>query len=136
MTEFRQVTGDFSVSPQISVEDVASAAEQGFALVINNRPDGETPGQPAGASIEAAAARAGLAYRHIAVVGRPLPGQVAAMREAIDSDGGRTLAFCRSGTRSITIWALAQFAGGYASAPELVRVARAAGYDLSGLLFL
>ena len=69
MSEFRRVTGQLSVSPQISVADVADAKAQGFAAIINNRPDGEAPDQPAGAEIEAAARQAGLAYAYIPVVG-------------------------------------------------------------------
>ncbi|HMP62519.1 MAG TPA: sulfur transferase domain-containing protein, partial [Phenylobacterium sp.] len=60
MPPFRRVTDEFSVSPQITVEDVAAAADQGFVLIINNRPDGEDPAQAAGAEIEAAARAHGL----------------------------------------------------------------------------
>ncbi|WP_309605754.1 beta-lactamase hydrolase domain-containing protein, partial [Phenylobacterium sp.] len=51
MSDFRRVTEDLSVAPQIGVADVAEAARQGFSLIINNRPDGEEPGQPTGAEI-------------------------------------------------------------------------------------
>ena len=61
MTEFRTVTDRFSVSPQISLDDVAAAAAQGFTVIINNRPDGEAPGQPTIAEMEAAVHAAGLA---------------------------------------------------------------------------
>jgi uncharacterized protein (TIGR01244 family) len=60
MADFRRVTEDLSVAPQISVEDVAEAARLGFRLIVNNRPDGEQPGQPTSAEIEAAAKAAGL----------------------------------------------------------------------------
>jgi uncharacterized protein (TIGR01244 family) len=46
MTDFIRVTDNFYVSPQIGIEDVARAAREGFTLLINNRPDGEAPGQP------------------------------------------------------------------------------------------
>ena len=55
MTDFRKVTDEFSVAPQIRSEDAAEAARQGFVLLINNRPDAEEPGQPSGAQMEAAA---------------------------------------------------------------------------------
>ena len=76
MTQFRRVTDQLSVSPQISVDDVQAAADQGFRLIINNRPDGEEAGQPAGREIEAAATAAGLAYVHIPVMGGPSVGVV------------------------------------------------------------
>ncbi len=134
MSDIRAVTDRFAVSPQISVEDVASAADEGFASIINNRPDGETPDQPNSAAIEAAARAAGLAYVHIPVVGRPGPAEVAAMSQALDRGAGKVLAFCRSGTRSIMTWALSRAAAGEFSRDELVRIGAAAGYDLSPIL--
>lgn len=102
-------------------------------MIVNNRPDGEEPGQPPGAEIEAAARAAGLAYRHIPVhpggLSRDL---VQAMTEAIDEADGTVLAFCRSGTRSTYLWALARSQQG-APGDELIEKAGAAGYDLSPL---
>ena len=134
MSDFRTVTDDFAVSPQIAVEDVAAAAAQGFKLIINNRPDGEQPGQPGSAEIEAAAKAQGLAYVYIPVVGRPTAEQAKATRDAAASAGGKALAFCRSGTRSITAWSMGQAAAGDRPADQLVELGSGAGYDLSGVL--
>jgi uncharacterized protein (TIGR01244 family) len=130
MSEFRKVTDIFAVSPQISAADIATAAADGVSLVINNRPDGESPDQPPGAAIEAAARQAGLDYIHIPVVGRPGPAQVEAMRTAISAASGKVLAYCRSGTRSITVWAM----GAEQPREAVLSLARDAGYDLSGML--
>ncbi len=130
MTDFRTVNDQFAVSRQIAVGDVARAAAQGFTLVINNRPDGEDPGQPSGALIEAAAREAGLDYRHIPVVGGPTPDQVARMHAAIDGASGKVLAYCRSGTRSITTWAL----GAGLPREAVLSLAAGAGYDLAPVL--
>ena len=134
MTQFRRVTDQVSVSPQISVDDVQAAADQGFRLIINNRPDGEEPGQPAGREIEAAATAAGLAYVHIPVQGGPSRQQVDTQREVIAQADGPTLAFCRSGTRSIVTWSLGELLSGDRSRDELVELGRGAGYDLGGML--
>src|SRR2546427_2211745 len=91
MTEFRHVNDSFSVAWQIAPDDVRAAADQGFKLVINNRPDGEAPGQPSSDEIEAAARAAGLDYVHIPVVGRPSPDAVRAEYEALSSAGGPAL---------------------------------------------
>ena len=98
--------------------------------MINNRPDGEEPGQPAGADIEAAARKAGLAYRAIPVAGG-FPGpQVAAMGEAIEAATGPVFAFCRTGTRSTLLWSLAQASKG--GDPDAIAAAAAqAGYDIA-----
>ena len=134
MPEFRRVTDGLSVAPQISVADVAEAARQGFKLIINNRPDGEAPGQPAGAEIEAAARAAGLAYAYNPVSGMPTPDTAAAQQALVAGAGGPVLAFCRSGTRSIVTWSLGAAAAGAHSPAELAELAQAAGYDVSGVL--
>jgi uncharacterized protein (TIGR01244 family) len=134
MTEFRKVTDDFSVAPQIAIGDLARAAEAGFALVINNRPDGEAPDQPTGAEIESAARAAGLDYAFIPVRGAPTPEQVAAERAVLATARGPVLAFCRSGTRSITTWSLGEAGAGARSRAELVKLGAAAGYDLANAL--
>ena len=134
MADLRKVTDDFTVAPQISPADLAEAARLGFTLVINNRPDGEAPGQPTSAEMEAAARAAGLDYAHIPVSGGPGPAQVAAVAEAVAGAQGPVLAFCRSGTRSIVTWSLGQAARGARPRDELVRLGASAGYDLSGVL--
>jgi uncharacterized protein (TIGR01244 family) len=132
MSEFRKVTDGFSVSPQIEVEDIARAKAQGFTLIINNRPDGESPGQPSAEAIGEAAREAGLAYVFAPVVGRPSPDAVDAVRRAIDGAPGPVLAFCRSGTRSICAWAMGQ--EGRIDRDELISLGHAAGYDLGAVL--
>jgi uncharacterized protein (TIGR01244 family) len=134
MSDFRRVTEDFTTAPQISVADVAEAAAQGFTAIICNRPDGEDPGQPAAAEIAAAAQAAGMTYTHIPVRGAPGPAEVEAMRQAVDAAAGPVLAYCRSGTRSITTWAIGQAMSGARTRGELVALGRQAGYDLSGAL--
>lgn len=130
--DIRRVTDGFSVSPQIAPGDLATLRDQGFALVVNNRPDGEEPGQPAGAEIEAAALNAGLAYCAIPVAGGFAESQVAEMAEAIAGASGPVFAFCRSGTRSTLLWALAQASQGY-DPDTIAEDAAAAGYDIASV---
>jgi len=133
MSQFRKVTDAFSVSPQITPEQASAAAASGVALIINNRPDGEAPDQPSSAEIGAAARAAGAQYLEIPVTGRPTPEQARAQAEAVAAAAGPVLAFCRSGTRSITAWAMGEAARGRDRA-ELARLAAGAGYDLAPVL--
>lgn len=129
MSDFRRVTDDLSVAPQISVVDVAEAARQGFKTIVNNRPDGEDPGQPDEADIKAAAAAAGLAFISLPVRGGPTPDQVAQTAEWFETADKPVLAYCRSGTRSTLLWALAEASRG-TSPHSLAAAAAQAGYDL------
>jgi len=131
MADIRPVTTDFAVAPQLDPADMGEAATKGFALIINNRPDDEVPGQPTNAEMQAAAEAAGLHYVHIPIVGRPNEGQVKAVAEAIAGAHGPVLAFCRSGTRSIVTWSLGQTER---SRDELIRLGADAGYDLSTVI--
>ena len=133
MSEFRRVTDQFSVAPQLRLDDLARAAQQGFVLVINNRPDGEAPDQPSSVEVAEAAEAAGMAYAYVPVVGGPTRAQAEAVREAIIEANGPVLAFCRSGTRSINTWALGEALAG-APPAELVAAGAQAGYDLRALL--
>src|SRR3954454_3751733 len=128
---FRKLDDAVSVAGQISVDDVAEAARQGFVAIVNNRPDDEQPGQPSGAEIEAAAKANGLSYRAIPITHAGFStNQVDAMAEALSAAQGPLLAFCRSGTRSTLVWALARGRMGDDPA-ELSDKAEAAGYDLT-----
>lgn len=113
---------------------MALARADGFKLIVNNRPDGEEAGQPTSAEFAAAAQAAGLTYVHVPVSGRPTPQQIKAENAAIAAVDGPTLAFCRSGSRSIITWACCQLASGAASRSKLVSQAATAGYDLSAVL--
>jgi uncharacterized protein (TIGR01244 family) len=143
MSDFRRVTDDLSVAPQISVADVAEAARRGFRTIVNNRrfrtivnnrPDDEDPGQPDEAEIAAAARAAGLAFISLPVRGGPTPDQVARTAEWFAAAEKPVLAYCRSGTRCIVTWSLSQAATGARSRDELIALGADAGYDLTSVL--
>lgn len=130
--DLRRINEHVSVSPQITAEDVPAIKAAGFATIINNRPDGEAPGQPSGDEIRAAAEAAGLVYRFIPL-GRDgiSSALVDATRAALDESAGPVLCYCRSGTRSTTLWALSQ--AGRMPAEAIITSAAQAGYDVSHL---
>lgn len=124
------------VCGQVASEEVAELARQGVTMIVNNRPDGEDPDQPAAADIEAAAQAAGIAYRFVPVQRGIGPSEVDGMREAIEASGdGTLLAYCRSGTRSALTWALAKRAEGVPASEVAQRVSEA-GFDPSPIAHL
>jgi uncharacterized protein (TIGR01244 family) len=130
---FRKLTDQMFASPQISVEEVLAARDEGITLIVNNRPEEESDDQTAGAEIEAAAAANGLRYVAIPVTHSGFSEwQVKAMADALQGAGGPVLAYCRSGTRSTLLWALAQASLG--EDPEtLAAQAATAGYDIGSV---
>lgn len=134
MSDFRRLDDRISVAPQLSIANVAAAKAAGFAVVINNRPDGEEPSAPQGGEIAEACAAAGLAYHAIPV------GHAGFSREQVDATArllaeadGPVLAYCRSGTRSCFLWALASAQAGD-DLQQIAAKANAAGYDVSPVL--
>ena len=129
----KQIDDRTWVSGQIAPEQVAALASEGFTTIVNNRPDGEEPGQPTGAEIEAAARAACIDYQHVPMASVLSESQVTAMSTALQASNGKALAFCRSGTRSTYLWALARRSAGDET-QEIARKAAAAGYDLTPIL--
>ncbi|MEQ1929189.1 MAG: TIGR01244 family sulfur transferase [Parvularculaceae bacterium] len=122
----------FFVSPQIAPADVAAAKARGVTLIVNNRPEGEEPGQPKGADIAEAASRAGLAYVAIPVGPTGVSeAHLDALDEALKANQGAVLAFCKSGTRSTIVRAFAQARAGR-SPRQLIEEAAAAGFNITG----
>ncbi|MCU6453365.1 TIGR01244 family phosphatase [Sphingomonas sp. A2-49] len=95
---FNTLDANLSASPQLTPDDVDAAAAQGFRTIIDLRPDGEEPGQPAAAIIKAAAREHGLAFVHIPVAsGQVSDTQVDAMTRALGEQPGPALGYCRTG---------------------------------------
>ena len=127
----RKVTDELAVSPQIGAGDVEAIKAAGFRSILCNRPDGEEPGQPDYAAIAAAAAKLGLEIRHQPVTSGGLRDEdVDAFAALMEDLPGPVFAYCRSGTRCIMLWALAE--SRKRPMPEVLEIAREAGYDLGG----
>ncbi len=108
--EYRQISDDYSVSGQITADDVATIKAAGFKGVICNRPDNEQPGQPSAAEIREVVEAAGLGFRHVPMLsGQPVtPQDAEAMAKALNELDGPIFAYCRSGARSTNLFLAAQ----------------------------
>ena len=127
----KAITEGFSVAEQLSVADVEALAAQGVKSLICNRPDGEGEDQPSYAHIEAAAQEQGMLVRHIPVVSGQIADQdVKQFTEAMAGLPRPIVAYCRTGTRSINLWALGQGSKGRSTA-EIMAIGKQAGYDLT-----
>lgn len=125
----RQLDDRTLVSGQIAPDEVAGLAAHGVTVIVNNRPDGEEPGQPLAADIEAAADQAGIPYHFVPIIRGIGPADVDEMQKALSEAGeGKMLAFCRSGKRSALVCALAHREAG-ASAEQVSDQLAQAGFD-------
>ena len=127
--DYKKVTDQFAVAPQISMEDVATIKALGYVAIINNRPDGEVPGQPLIQDIKAQALTQGMQFIDLPIVSGSLPMEaIEQTKTTLAQIDGPVFAYCRTGTRSITLWALSQI--GTMDGEEISTCVKNAGYDL------
>ena len=130
--DIRSLTDSYAVSPQISPGDLAAIKAAGFTTVIDNRPDGEIPGELHAAAMQTAAKALGLTFVINPVISGALTlDNVLAQKAALESAGGPVLAYCASGNRSSVVWALAH--AGKRPTDELIAIPARFGYQLEGL---
>jgi uncharacterized protein (TIGR01244 family) len=128
-----EIAPGLTVAGQPTSQDIAGFGPAGFALLINNRPDGEEAGQPGSEAERAAAEGAGLAYRHLPVTGATITrAEVEAFRAAVEGAAGPVIAHCRSGTRSLTLWVLGEVLAGHMRREDVLAYGAARGFDLTG----
>lgn len=130
--DIRQITPRYSVTPQISVEDLPAIKAAGFTRVICNRPDEENPPSHQAAAIAAAAKEQGLDFAVLPLTHQTMtPDNIAKQADLAETAGGPVLAYCASGTRSTVAWALGQ--AGKMSADDILTTTAKAGYMLNQL---
>lgn len=131
--EFKKINDDITVSPQVQPADMAEVAAQGFRSVICNRPDGEGADQPTFEEVEAAAKAAGLETLYLPIVSGKVTDEVAAeFGKAMKHLPGPVFAYCRTGTRSATLWSLSQAKA--MPTADILAATKAAGYDMAGVV--
>lgn len=129
-----RINDQLSVAGQITQDDVAALAKQGFATIINNRPDNEEPGQPPAAAAQAEAAKQGLQYIYQPVNTAAInKADVTAFHQALSRAQAPVLAHCRSGTRCYLLWGLSKVLFENESPLAIVADAAHRGYDLRSL---
>jgi uncharacterized protein (TIGR01244 family) len=122
-----------SVAGALDRTDIEALAKAGVRTIVNNRPDGEDPGQLPAAEAKRLAEAQGLAYHHIPITAASLTrADVDAFAATVRKAEAPVVAHCRSGTRSTLLWALMRLQDG---ADPLALIAEAArrGIDIAGL---
>ncbi|WP_417245577.1 TIGR01244 family sulfur transferase [Celeribacter sp.] len=130
--DIKKITDGLSVSGQVQLDDMEKLKRRGFRAVVCNRPDGEAPDQPTHEEIAKAAQAAGLEFLYLPVT----PGMVTeetaeAFRTALTELPGPVFGYCRTGTRTTTLWSLAMAKD--KSVVDILAATKAAGYDMTGV---
>ncbi len=133
MVDIRDLDDGIAAADQLVESDFAEIAARGFKTIINNRPDGEAPGQLTAAAAAALAEKHGLAYRYLPMTVATLtPETVQTFRQYLEEETGPLLVHCRTGTRSTVLWAMAEAGRGRLTVEDVVTKAADAGYDVTG----
>tara|TARA_Y100001968_G_scaffold255082_1_gene241120 strand:- start:617 stop:1036 length:420 start_codon:yes stop_codon:yes gene_type:complete len=125
----KEVTKHYFVSSQIVPSDIELLKEQGFESIVCNRPDGEEPNQPDFKSIEEECSKLGIKFYNYPLSPGDLNLERVLETKAIIEEDKKTLAYCRTGTRCITLWACAEVAN--KEVKEILKISENAGYDLN-----
>ncbi|MCV6592840.1 MAG: bifunctional protein tyrosine phosphatase family protein/NAD(P)/FAD-dependent oxidoreductase [Silicimonas sp.] len=131
--EIKKISPKISVSPQIAPDDLAAIKAEGFRAVICNRPDGEGADQPSFEEIENAARAEGLETHYVPVQsGMVTDDNVAEFSKALEALPRPLLAYCRTGTRSATLWSFHEASKDRPIA-DILTATQSAGYDMTGV---
>tara|TARA_R110002126_G_scaffold70082_3_gene176652 strand:+ start:1881 stop:3554 length:1674 start_codon:yes stop_codon:yes gene_type:complete len=131
--DIKSLTAELSVSKQILPEDMQAIKNAGFRAIICNRPDGEGADQPTFEEISKAAQTAGLEAAYLPIVsGKVTDEDAVAFDKTLAQLPGPVLAYCRTGTRSATLWSLGQ--ANQRSLADILAATKAAGYDMGGVV--
>jgi sulfide:quinone oxidoreductase len=130
--KIKKISDQLSVADQITKNNVSDISKAGFKSIICNRPDGEVPGQPTFKDIEQAAIKANLPIRFLpAVSGAVTPELGQEFGKILEELPKPALAYCRSGLRCTTLWALSN--AKKIDRTTIVETAAQAGYDISAI---
>lgn len=131
--DLKKISDALSVSGQIQADDVATLARRGFRAIVCNRPDGEAADQPPHEDIEKAAKAAGLAFLYLPVTPGIVTEETAQeFKQALTELPGPVFGYCRTGTRTTTLWSLAM--ASEKTVVDILAATKAAGYDMGGVV--
>ncbi|AJD41855.1 TIGR01244 family phosphatase [Rhizobium sp. SEMIA 4085] len=103
--DIRQIDDEYSVSGQITLEDLDQIKAMGFKSIVCHRPDQESPDQTPFSVIEVRAKELGLDIAHVPVGSMGVTEEaVQGMVDALDEFPRPMLGYCRSGARSTAIY--------------------------------
>ena len=127
----KKVSENFYVSPQIEPSKINGLSKDEFDIVVCNRPDDEEPNQPSKIEISNECQEKSLEFIDLEMVPGDINFETINRTKEILDTNKKVFAYCRTGTRSITLWA---FASCYTKeVVDIISEANNAGYELAHL---
>jgi sulfide:quinone oxidoreductase len=121
------------VGPQISIADIESLKRLGIRIIVVARPEGEAGDQPEISAIREAANTFGITVHQIPVIPGNITDDDVRAFGAVTADVSHPVfAYCRSGMRASSLWALNAAARGR-SLEDILRATSNANHDLTAL---
>ena len=107
--DITQLAPNLFVGAQITEDDLAALASEGYTDVVCNRPDAEHPGSARSSKMAGIAKSLGLAFHyHPITPGEPFADEAEQLARVVEQPNAKVFAYCRSGMRATNAWSLAQ----------------------------
>ena len=130
--DIRSLAPGLSVTGQLHPDDVVTLKNAGYRAIICNRPDGEGSDQALFADIERAAQQHGMQAHYLpADTSKVSDEQAELFGKLLETLPKPIVAYCRSGMRSTTLWALSQARA--QPLEQIVDAAKKAGFDMASV---
>ena len=127
----KRIYKNFYAAHQIQAKDIAQIKQEKFEYVLCNRPDNEVQDQPSAEVIKSECLANGIEFLHLPISPGDFNLEVIMETEKVLKTAKKTLAYCRTGTRSTMLWAFAKTKD--LEVDEVLKITDHSGYNFQHL---
>ena len=127
----KRIYENFYAANQIQAKDIAQLKQEKFECVLCNRPDNEEQDQPSVEMIKSQCLANGIEFLHLPISPGDFNLEAIMETEKVLKTAKKTLAYCRTGTRSTMLWAFAKTKD--LEVDEVLKITDYSGYNFQHL---
>jgi sulfide:quinone oxidoreductase len=127
----KRIYENFYAANQIQAKDIAQLKQEKFECVLCNRPDNEEQDQPSVEMIKSQCLANGIEFLHLPITPGDFNLEAIMETEKVLKTAKKTLAYCRTGTRSTMLWAFAKTKD--LEVDEVLKITDQSGYNFQHL---
>ena len=127
----KRIYENFYAANQIQAKDIAQLKQEKFECVLCNRPDNEEQDQPSVEMIKSQCLANGIEFLHLPITPGDFNLEAIMETEKVLKTAKKTLAYCRTGTRSTMLWAFAKTKD--LEVDEVLKITDHSGYNFQHL---